>query len=45
MFDFEAKSTYNTCIRIMDQGALTFDKDIVITVNNVEVIYTPIITK
>ena len=34
-FDFETKSTYNICIRVMDQGGLTFDKNFVITVNNV----------
>jgi hypothetical protein len=34
-FDFETKSAYNICIRVADQGGLTFDKDFVITVNNV----------
>jgi len=33
-FDFETKSTYNICIRVSDQGGLTFDKNFVITVNN-----------
>lgn len=33
-FDFETKSTYNLCIRVTDQGSLTFDKNFVITVNN-----------
>jgi hypothetical protein len=34
VFDFETKSTYNICIRVTDQGGLTFDKNFVITVNN-----------
>ena len=35
IFDFETKSAYNICLRVTDQGGLTFDKDFVITVNNV----------
>ena len=34
-FNYEAKSTYNICIRVRDQNALTFDKNFVITVNNI----------
>ena len=34
-FDFETKSTYNMCIRVTDQGGLSFDKSFVITVNDV----------
>jgi uncharacterized lipoprotein YbaY len=34
VFDFETKSTYNICIRVTDQGGLTFDKNFVVTVNN-----------
>jgi hypothetical protein len=42
IFDFETKSVYNICIRVTDQGGLTFDKNFVITVNNVnEVTNTP----
>jgi LPXTG-site transpeptidase (sortase) family protein len=34
-FDFETQSTYSICIRVTDQGGLTFDKDFIITVINV----------
>ncbi len=34
IFDYETKSTYNICLRVTDQGGLTFDKNFVITVNN-----------
>jgi uncharacterized lipoprotein YbaY len=34
-FDFEAKNTYNICIRATDQGALTFDKNFTVSVNDV----------
>ena len=34
-FDFETKPAYNICIRVMDQGGLTSDKNFVVTVNNV----------
>ncbi len=33
-FDYETKSTYNICLRATDQGGLTFDKNFVISVNN-----------
>lgn len=35
MFDFETKSSYNICVRVTDQGGLSFDKSFAITVNNV----------
>jgi len=35
MFDFETKSVYNVCIRVMDQGGLFFDKNFVVNMNNV----------
>jgi hypothetical protein len=42
MFDYETKSVYNVCVRVMDQGGLTFDKNFVITVNDLnEVTNTP----
>jgi hypothetical protein len=42
MFDFETKSSYNICIRVTDQGGLSFDKNFVITVNDViEITNTP----
>lgn len=34
MFDFETKSVYNICLRVTDQSGLTFDKNFIITVNN-----------
>jgi hypothetical protein len=33
-FNFETKATYNICVRVSDQGALTYDKNFAITVNN-----------
>ena len=33
-FDYETKSAYNICLRVTDQGGLTFDKNFVVTVNN-----------
>jgi hypothetical protein len=33
-FNFEAKSTYSICVRVSDQGALTYDKNFAISVNN-----------
>jgi len=42
IFDFDTKSAYNICIRVTDQGGLTFDKNFIVTVNNVdEVTNTP----
>jgi len=42
IFDFETKSSYNICVRVTDQGGLTFDKNFIVTVNNVdEVTNTP----
>ncbi|MBL8061663.1 MAG: S-layer homology domain-containing protein [Anaerolineales bacterium] len=35
IFDFETKTSYSICIRTTDNGALTFDKTFVITVNDV----------
>jgi hypothetical protein len=35
IFDFEAKSTYNICIRVTDQAGLTYDKNFVININNI----------
>ena len=35
VFDFEMRSTYNICIRVTDQDGLTFDKNFIITVNDV----------
>jgi hypothetical protein len=35
IFDFETKSTYNICIRVTDQGELTYDKNFVITISNI----------
>jgi hypothetical protein len=35
VFDYETKSAYNICIHVTDQGGLTFDKNFVVTVNNV----------
>lgn len=35
VFDFEIRSTYNICIRVTDQGGLTYDENFVITVNDV----------
>ena len=35
VFDFETKSSYNICVRVTDQGGLSFDKNFVVTVNNV----------
>ena len=34
VFDFETKSSYNICVRVIDQGELSFDKNFAITVNN-----------
>ena len=34
VFDFETKSTHNICIRVTDQGGLTFDKNFAVSVNN-----------
>ena len=36
VFDFETKSSYNICVRVTDQGGLTFEKNFVISVNNVD---------
>jgi hypothetical protein len=33
-FDFETRAAYNICIRVTDQGGLTFDKNFVVSVNN-----------
>jgi len=42
MFDFETKSAYNICVRVTDQGGLTFDENFVVNVNNVdEITNTP----
>ncbi len=49
IFDFVTKSTYNICIRVMDQGGLPYDKNYIIIVNNVSqaqtVIYLPVIVR
>ena len=34
-FDFETQSVYNICIRVTDQGGLTYDKNFVVNVTNV----------
>ncbi len=34
-FDYEAKSSYSICMRTTDSGALTYDKNFTITVNDV----------
>jgi hypothetical protein len=45
VFNFGIKSTYNICIRVTDQGALSMDKNFAILVNNMEVIYVPLVVK
>jgi hypothetical protein len=35
VFDFETKSSYSICLRVTDQGGLSFDKNFVVTVNDV----------
>ena len=34
-FNFETKSSYSICVRVTDQGSLTFDKNFTINVTNV----------
>jgi len=34
-FNFAIQSAYNICIHVTDEGGLTFDKDFIVTVNNV----------
>jgi hypothetical protein len=43
IFNFDAKSTYNICIHVADQGGLPFEKNFVITVNNINLIYLPLV--
>ncbi len=43
LFDFETKSVYNICIRVTDQGGLTFDKIFVVSVNDLNEI-SPTVT-
>ena len=49
IFDYETKSTYNICIRVTDQGGLTYDKTFAITVNNPnqaqKMIYLPVMIR
>ncbi|OGO36371.1 MAG: hypothetical protein A2W35_07375 [Chloroflexi bacterium RBG_16_57_11] len=48
VFNFATKSTYNICIRVMDQGGLTYDKNYAITVNvnqTSTLIYLPVVIR
>jgi Cadherin domain len=36
MFDFETKSSYSICVRVTDQGSLTFDKNLTVNVTDVD---------
>ena len=36
VFDFETKSSYNICVRVSDEGGLTFDKNFIVTVNDID---------
>lgn len=49
IFDFETKSVYDICIRVTEQGGLTFEKNFTVLVNDLfeatQFIYLPVIIR